>query len=225
LKPASVQFDLVDITHSSEGLDAKARRRAARREQSRAEILDAAERVFGEDGITGGSLRRIAELSGYSVGAIYLFFDNKADVLAKTLARRGDEWGAAVLAVSKSDATPLEKLHQVVDFAVGYFSAHPNLRLLMSRVSRGSVVAGYNLAEPSDDDTSFSSIMAALRSIVEEGQRRGEIRSGNPTALVHLFSVLVNEYLLLRDASEKGGLSETEFHAFVDGAIRANSEG
>ena len=225
MKPASVQFDLVDITHSSEGLDAKARRRAARREQSRAEILDAAERVFGEDGITGGSLRRIAELSGYSVGAIYLFFDNKADVLAKTLARRGDEWGAAVLAVSKSDATPLEKLHQVVDFASGYFSAHPNLRLLMSRVSRGSVVAGYNLAEPSDDDTSFSSIMAALRSIVEEGQRRGEIRSGNPTALVHLFSVLVNEYLLLRDASEKGGLSETEFHAFVDGAIRANSEG
>jgi AcrR family transcriptional regulator len=225
LKPASVQFDLVDITHSSEGLDAKARRRAARREQSRAEILDAAERVFGEDGITGGSLRRIAELSGYSVGAIYLFFDNKADVLAKTLARRGDEWGAAVLAVSKSDATPLEKLHQVVDFASGYFSAHPNLRLLMSRVSRGSVVAGYNLAEPSDDDTSFSSIMAALRSIVEEGQRRGEIRSGNPTALVHLFSVLVNEYLLLRDTSDKGGLSETEFHAFVDGAIRANSGG
>jgi AcrR family transcriptional regulator len=226
LKPAGAQYDLVDATHTSAGLDAKARRRAARREQSRAEILDAAERVFGEDGIKGGSLRRIAELSGYSVGAIYLFFDNKADVLAKTLARRGDEWGAAVLAISKSDATPLKKLHQVVGFASGYFSAHPNFRLLMSRVSRGSVVAGYNLAVPSDDDdTGFSSIMAALRSIVEDGQRRGQIRSGNPRALAHLFSVLVNEYLLLRDTSDKGGLSEAEFHAFVDGAIRADSEG
>jgi AcrR family transcriptional regulator len=226
LKPARTQCDLVDIAHSSEGNDAKARRKAARREQSRTEILDAAERVFGEDGIKDGSLRRIAELSGYSVGAMYLFFDNKADLLAETLARRGDEWGSAVLTISKSDATPLDKLHQVVDFASGYFSAHPNFRLLMSQVSRGSMVAGYNLAEPrDDDDTGFSAIMAALRSIVEDGQKRGQIRPGNSTALAHLFSVLVNEYLLLRGTSDEGNLTENDFHAFVDGAIRANSAG
>ena len=226
MNPASTQKDLGDVVDPSEGLDAKARRRAARREQSRTEILDAGERVFGEDGVKDGSLRRIAELSGYSVGAMYLFFDNKADLLAKTLARRGDEWGSAVLAISKSDASPLEKLHHVVGFASDYFSAHPSFRLLMSHVSRGSMVAGYNLAEPRDnDDTGFSAIMAALRSIVEDGQRREQIRSGNSTALAHLFSVLVNEYLLLRGTSDKGNLTESEFHAFVDGAIRANSGG
>jgi AcrR family transcriptional regulator len=225
LKSASA-YDLVDVVHSREGLDAKARRRAVRRELSRKELLDAAERVFGEDGIKGGSLRRIAELSGYSVGAIYLFFDNKADVLAKTLARRGDEWGEAVLAISRSDALPIDKLHQVVDFASGYFSAHPNFRLLMSQVSRGSMVAGYNLAEPrDDDDTGFAAIMAALRSIVEDGQKRGQIRPGNSTALAHLLSVLVNEYLLLRGTSDKGNLTESEFRAFVNGALRADAGG
>jgi AcrR family transcriptional regulator len=214
--------DLVDIVLSSDGPDARSRRRKARREQSRTEILDAAEKVFGEDGIKGGSLRRIAELSGYSAGAMYLFFDNKADLLAKTLARRGDEWGSAVLAIAKSDARPLEKLHQVVDFAMGYFTDHPHFRQLMSRVSRGSMVAGYNLAAPSgDDDTGFSAIMTALSSIVEDGQSRGDIRSGNATALAHLFSVLVNEYLLLRGTSDNGGLTETEFHEFVDGALRS----
>jgi AcrR family transcriptional regulator len=223
LKPANAQADLADLAHSSEGLDAKVRRRAVRREQSRTEILDAAEKVFGEDGIKEGSLRRIAELSGYSTGALYMFFDNKADLLAKTLGRRGDEWGSAVLAISKSDATPLEKLHQVIGFASRYFTDHPNFRLLMSHVSRGSMVAGYNLAQPrDDDDTGFAAIMAALRSIVEDGQRRGQIRSGNSTALAHLFSVLVNEYLLLRGTSDKGNLSETEFHAFIDGAIRTD---
>src|SRR5229473_1025769 len=57
--------------------DVRTRRRGARREQSQGDILDAAERVFGEDGIHSGSVRRIAELSGFSPGAIYLFFENK----------------------------------------------------------------------------------------------------------------------------------------------------
>jgi AcrR family transcriptional regulator len=211
-----------DVDQQSRAHDARSRRRDARREQSRTEILNAAEKVFGEDGIKGGSLRRIAELSGYSAGAMYLFFENKSDLLAKTLARRGNEWANAVQDISTGNTLPLEKLHQVVDFAMGFFGDHPHFRQLMSQVSRGTVIAGHNLAAPSDDDdTGFSAIMAALSSIIEDGQARGDIRSGNAKALAHLFSVLVNEFLLLGATSDVGRLTATEFHEFVDGALRS----
>src|SRR5260370_35648873 len=71
--------------------DLRARRRAARRAENRTEILDAAERGFGEHGGRDGSLRQIALLSGFSTAAIYLFFENKRDLLRGTLTRPGDE--------------------------------------------------------------------------------------------------------------------------------------
>ena len=69
----------------------RSQRRAARRAENRSVILDAAERVFSEDGLRTGSLRRIADLSGYSTAAIYKFFDSKQHLVAEVLNRRADE--------------------------------------------------------------------------------------------------------------------------------------
>src|ERR1700719_26679 len=85
-----------------------------RRAESRAEILDAAERVFGEDGLRSGSLRRIADLSGYSTAAIYKFFDSKQHLVAEVLNRRADEYLAELRRAAQSAGTPLERLHLIV---------------------------------------------------------------------------------------------------------------
>ena len=71
--------------------DIRLQRRAKRRAQNRTDILDAAEFVFAHEGFKDGSLRKIAERSGFSPAAIYLFFDNKERLVAETLSRRGDE--------------------------------------------------------------------------------------------------------------------------------------
>src|SRR6202171_6783200 len=72
--------------------EVRSQRRAARRAENRSVILDAAERVFSEDGLRTGSLRRIADLSGYSTAAIYKFFDSKHHLVTETLNRRADEY-------------------------------------------------------------------------------------------------------------------------------------
>jgi hypothetical protein len=38
--------------------------------------------------------------------------------------------------------------------------------------------------------------MTLMADLVQEGQKRGEIRGGDPAALVHLASVLTNEFAL-----------------------------
>jgi AcrR family transcriptional regulator len=205
-------------------VDIRTRRRDSRREQSQGDILDAAERVFGEDGIHGGSLRRVAEVSGFSVGALYLFFETKADLLVKTFERRGKEWDDAVQAIAAGSAAPLVRLHEVIDFVILFLSEHPQFRALLSQVSRGSLIAGFSLAAPGNEDGHLSTIMAALAGLVEEGQNRGEIRPGDPKSLAHLYSVMVNEYALLGATPGIAMLTESQFHGFVDGALRAESE-
>ena len=54
--------------------------RAERKQQTRAELLAAAQRVFLRDGFHGASMSEIAEDAGYTFGAVYSNFQNKDDL-------------------------------------------------------------------------------------------------------------------------------------------------
>jgi AcrR family transcriptional regulator len=209
--------------------DRRTERRAARRVQSQTEILDAAEQVFGEDGIREGSLRRIGALSGFSTAAIYLFFENKQHLVSETLTRRGDELRMVVVEVADDDLAPLEKLQQIVDLTVDFFAARPNFRLLLRHIRGGATITGPVLAEYAGDvNERFVAIMTTIAAIVQDGQAIGEIRTGDAAALAHMYSVLLNEFVLLEanaDEANTGTLTAEEFHALVDGALRTPDAG
>jgi len=208
--------------------DPRAERRSARRAENRAEILDAAERVFGEHGVRDGSLRQIALLSGYSTAAIYLFFDNKQHLVSETLTRRGAELVGALESVAVGDRSPLEKLHGIVQVTVAFFEAHPQFRGLLRHVTGSPAILGPALAGYGDEvDGYFTTATMLLARLVGDGQKAGEVRDGDTFALAHLFSVLVNEHVLLgtdRDFSV-GTLTLDQFHGLVDGAFRKPKAG
>jgi AcrR family transcriptional regulator len=196
--------------------DPRSRRRAARRAASTADILDAAERVFSEDGLRDGSLRRIAELSGYSTAAIYKFFDSKHHLVTETLNRRADEYLVDLKTAAARDGTPLERLHLIVDAAAAYFSAHKQFSSLVRQVQGGEAILGPVLAAFADDiDGRYGQAIALVSDLIDEGQKSGEIRAGDTGALAHLASVLTNEYVLA-DLP----LSRAEFQAVLEGALR-----
>jgi AcrR family transcriptional regulator len=206
------------LVTDSVGEDPRTRRRAARRAASTAEILDAAERVFSEDGLRDGSLRRIAELSGYSTAAIYKFFDSKQHLVIETLNRRADDYLVGIQAAAKREGTALERLHFIVDDAATYSRAHKQLSSLVRQVQGGEAILGPVLAAFADDvDGRYAQAMALMADLIREGQQSGEIRAGDPRALAHLASVLTNEYVLADLA-----LSREEFRAVFSGALRAS---
>ncbi len=211
------------MDQSATPVERRAARQALRRASNRTEILDAAEKVFGQDGIHDGALRKIAAESGFSTAAIYLFFENKQHLLAETLTRRGDELTAVLRRAADRDRPALERLHGMVDVTGEFFAERPHFRQLLRHIRGGTAITGPVLAEFSTDvDSRFRDAMDLITHVVRDGQRVGEIRGGDARALAHMFSVLVNEYVLLAsiDDPTAGSLTPTEFHNLIDGALR-----
>ena len=70
------------------------------REQTRAELLDAAARVFAERGFHGASVEAVSAAAGFSTGAVYSNFEGKDDLFLalyeERIARRRRELREAV---------------------------------------------------------------------------------------------------------------------------------
>jgi len=204
-------------------VDKRVQRRVARHAQSRVEILDAAEQVFGEDGPRNGSLRRIAELSGFSPAGIYLFFENKQHLFSETLRRRGDEWVGLVEIVVEGDDDPMETLHRIVDLAVDFFSDYPHFRQLLRHIDRGATMPN----SAGEVEGHYVDVVTRIGNVIRQGQKSGQIRAGGSRQLAHLYSVLVNEFVLpdtVGTGVDADALSIGQFHEFIDGAFRVSSK-
>jgi AcrR family transcriptional regulator len=72
-------------------------RRDERKEETRAELVEAAARAFARRGFHGASIEQIAREAGYSTGAIYWHFEGKDDLFLAVYeaytATRVREWG------------------------------------------------------------------------------------------------------------------------------------
>src|SRR5690348_13800926 len=100
-------------------------RRLAQQGVSRAQLLDAAEEIFGRKGFHETTLKEIAELAEFSVGSVYSFFDSKDDLFRQIFVRRGEQFMPELARVlSAGGPDPLEQLHDLVEFEVGFFREH-----------------------------------------------------------------------------------------------------
>lgn len=92
-----------------------ARRTKEDAEVTRVQILDAAERVFHERGVSRASLAEIAGAAGVSRGAIYWHFENKTDLFQAMLERiRLPLEELARASESEDEPDPLGRMHQLL---------------------------------------------------------------------------------------------------------------
>jgi AcrR family transcriptional regulator len=93
-------------------------RRGERRQITRAQLLDAAERVFARDGLRGASVETIALEAGYSTGALYSSFKGKEDLFLTLVEERIDPRLAKVYEALEAElaagAPPLEAARRFV---------------------------------------------------------------------------------------------------------------
>ena len=109
-----------------------ARKTKEEAQETRHAILDAAERVFQENGVARTSLAEIAAAAGVTRGAIYWHFKNKADLFDAMIERVFDPLEAKLAEVLAQEAEdPLQMLRDLAVYFIERVAAEPQyLRVL-----------------------------------------------------------------------------------------------
>ncbi|WP_165399820.1 TetR/AcrR family transcriptional regulator [Xylanimonas ulmi] len=116
-------------------LSGRASARAAKAERTRADLVEAARRVFAAQGYEGASVADLAAAAGYTKGALYANFASKEDLfveVARQLEARGEGVDDGV-APSEATLDDILLALEVYLFALRHPTARPELRELVAR--------------------------------------------------------------------------------------------
>lgn len=207
-------------------VDRRTQRRLRQQDLSRTHLLDAAEEIFGSRGFALATLKEIAELAGFAVGSVYLFFPSKEELFRQVWVRRGAEFmpGMAAALDASGGGDVVTRLRRLVDFQVGFFRSHPAFGRLYLRFT-GTADAAHGVTVDPSVQLRFDEAMRMQADLFTEGQRAGIFREGDPAVLSRIFSGIVHGYqsldpaVMSDDPTAAERLSIQALHEIVEGAF------
>jgi len=104
------------------------RRTKEEAQETREQLLDAAEKVFLERGVGHATLAEVAEAAGLTRGAVYHHFDSKAELFEAMVARAEMPINAAFESHDTPDADPLRMLGEQALNALLELARSPRVR-------------------------------------------------------------------------------------------------
>jgi TetR/AcrR family fatty acid metabolism transcriptional regulator len=147
-------------------------------------ILEAAVRVFAEQGFYQSTISQIAREAGVADGTIYLYFKNKDDILVQFFSYKAKQVFDLFRAeVSKAD-NAVEKLRNLVRRHLEEFQRDKNMAI----VYQAETHQNSRSAEPQIREMS-KMYLDIVSEIVEQGQADGSMRKDLYLSLVKRFIV------------------------------------
>jgi AcrR family transcriptional regulator len=176
-----LQVDIKNVDRIEPPLTRAERLRAASRERRdqqkqelRASILRAAAELFVEQGYERFSMRQVAERIGYSATTIYLYFENKDDLLFEVVYDGWRRFTEEFLAAAQAGGDPVERLRAMGRCYTRFGLDNPALYDLMF-VQRDDFLLHQNLhneGKPVD-------LLGVLQGTVAEAIDGGYFRPGS----------------------------------------------
>jgi AcrR family transcriptional regulator len=155
-------------------------RRARQKADLRRAILDAARTLFAEEGFDAVSMRKIAEKIEYSPTTLYLYFQDKREILAALIVEGFELLRARVEGVEIPD--PVERLRASLRCYVAFAFEQPHYYALMFQLTDGGEEKGLpHLAEIMEAGAAAFEI---IRSCVRDGQESGQFRTDIPEPML-----------------------------------------
>lgn len=150
------------------------------REQQRANILDAAMRVFARSG-PSASMAEIAEAAGVSQGLAYRYFASKEEIYHALVAQAMRSGLSDTEIAPMLSGTPWQRLETLLTRILNARRAHPEFFQLLYHVLSDDTAPAELLTQMSERGQFF---VGAVRQLIVEGQAVGDIAEGDPDQLV-----------------------------------------
>src|SRR5262249_41927433 len=101
-------------------------RRAREKANLRREILDAARELFSHEGYENGSMRKVAQKIDYSPTTIYLYFQDKFELLRGICEETFGKLITQFEEIKRTTADPVERLKKAGRAYIEFGLKHPN---------------------------------------------------------------------------------------------------
>jgi TetR/AcrR family acrAB operon transcriptional repressor len=142
--------------------------------ETRNRILDAAERVFGESGVSRTSLEDVAKAAGVTRGAIYWHFKDKSDLFTAMVNRVTLPMEGMVARSSEEAVDPLASLKAAAVFALKRTATDPQCQRVFDVVTHKceylDEMAGVKRRISSVEKGCIDRAEKAIRNAVKRGQ-------------------------------------------------------
>lgn len=150
-RPAMRPSHLIDLSADPPPSTERAEKGETERESTRRRILDAAAAVFREKGFTGTRVVDIARRAGFTPGALYGYFDNRADILSQAIAESSSEMLARLLGPVGVGARPEAVVRAALDHLGEPLGENEQILLDGLALARREPVARRRLADALGD--------------------------------------------------------------------------
>ena len=179
-------------------------------QQTRKNILEAAEYEFSEKGIYGTRIDEIAQRANINKRMLYEYFGNKEELYRTVLFAVYQRLGEQELNVLSENVSCTDAIRRIIRFYFEYLEQNPtyvNL-LLWENLNKGMYIKDY------DTSVFRNPTFETLRKIIGQGKEQGVFRKSISTEqvivslLMYTFSHFSNKYTLAKLLNQKEKDSE-----------------
>lgn len=157
-------------------------RRERQKEETRRAILDAAGALFADNGYEAFSLRQVAERIGYSPTTIYLYFEDKDELLFEVALEGFEMFGQMLRDASQTAATPTDRMAAIGRAYIRFGLDHPvHYKLMFLHRPEFLMRPRPGGRRPTIDS------FGVLSDTVEELLSTGTIAPADPVTVTHLL--------------------------------------
>jgi len=134
-------------------------------------IQEAAIHVLARNGYHGTTVSQIAKAAGVADGTLYLYFENKDDLLLKIIHERTGQFIEDGRAILESIESPMDRLHKFAELHLASLGADEDLACIFQIELRHNIRMMKNFSE-----TRLRKYFNILEIIITEAQEQGRIR-------------------------------------------------
>ncbi len=151
---------------------------------TREQLLDAAERVFREQGVARTSLAEVAAAAGVTRGAVYWHFKDKADLFSAMCARATSPLEALLRdAGAATHADPLAALHDLSVAALTRLATDPRAQAVFDVMFHKTELTGELAPIAGRNERDRCECLLNVEQLVQQAVAKGQLPADTDTAL------------------------------------------
>lgn len=140
-------------------------------EDARERILSAAIELFSKEGFHGSKIMKISDMTGLSVGRIYLSFESKERILEEIFFEAWEAIEAKLVELSSTKLSNRQKLEEAVKFIIDTTAENNNIAKLILQEHRF-----WNSKDYQKLSKVVEEVNIIVKSIIEDGMKQNEFR-------------------------------------------------